>query len=100
MAILDFVHMNDDDDATYVTALVEGAAKMLKANGQEDQARKAIALFKNSTKSGGVNQPTTIKKERQPWQSSSDNQRADRPRWLSVNRTFWLTLSSDEFGGD
>lgn len=44
-------------------------------------------------KSGGVKQPTTIKKERQPCQSSSDNQRADRPRWLSVNRTFWLTLS-------
>src|SRR5471030_2999903 len=44
-------------------------------------------------KSGGVNQPATIKKERQPCQSSSDNQRADRPRWLSVNRTFWLTLS-------
>src|SRR5471030_2623546 len=45
-------------------------------------------------KSGGVNQPATIKKERQPCQSSSDNQRADRPRWLSVNRTFWLTLSN------
>ncbi|WP_438391914.1 hypothetical protein [Caballeronia sp. DA-9] len=49
-------------------------------------------------KSGGVNQPTTITKERQPCQSSSDNQRADRPRWLSVNRTFWLTLSTAQTG--
>jgi hypothetical protein len=56
MAILDFVKLNDDDEATYVTSLVEGASKMLKAQGQTNQAQKAVALFKNSTKQGGVNQ--------------------------------------------
>src|SRR5271170_4466025 len=52
----DFIRMNDDDDATYVTAMVEGVAKMLRANGQTDQARKLIAFFKDSSKQGGVNQ--------------------------------------------
>lgn len=52
----DFIRMNDDDDATYVTAMVEGAAKMLRANGQPDQARKVVAFFKDSSKQGGVNQ--------------------------------------------
>jgi hypothetical protein len=39
-----------------VALLVEGSAKMLKANGQPDQARKAIALFHDSSKNGGVAQ--------------------------------------------
>jgi hypothetical protein len=52
----DFIRMNDDDDATYVTAMVEGVAKMLRAKGQPDQARKLIAFFKDSSKQGGVNQ--------------------------------------------
>ncbi len=52
----DFIRMNDDDDATYVTALVEGAAKMLRANGHPDQATKVVAFFKDSSKQGGVNQ--------------------------------------------
>lgn len=52
----DFIRMNDDDDATYVTAMVEGAAKMLRANGEPDQARKLIAFFKDASKQGGVNQ--------------------------------------------
>jgi hypothetical protein len=52
----DFIRMNDDDDATYVTAMVEGAAKMLLAKEQPDQARKLIAFFKDSSKQGGVNQ--------------------------------------------
>jgi len=56
MAILDFVRMNDDDDATYVTSLVEGSAKMLRAQGHANQAEKVVALFKNSSKNGGVNQ--------------------------------------------
>jgi hypothetical protein len=56
MSFHDFIRMNDDDDATYVTALVEGTAKMLRANGQPDQASKLIAFFKDSSKQGGVNQ--------------------------------------------
>ena len=56
LPILKFVRLNNDDEATYVTSLVEGSAKMLKAHGQADQAQKAIALFKDSSKNGGVNQ--------------------------------------------
>jgi len=52
----DFIRMNDDDDASYVTAMVEGAAKMLRANGHPDQAAKLVAFFKDSSKQGGVNQ--------------------------------------------
>ena len=48
--------MNNDDEATYVSLLVEASAKMLKANGQPDQARRAISLFKDSGKNGGVPQ--------------------------------------------
>ncbi len=56
MAIFDFAKMNDDDEATYLTSLVEGSAKMLRTQGQPDQARRVIALFKDSSKNGGINQ--------------------------------------------
>jgi hypothetical protein len=56
IAILDFGRLNVDDEATYVSNLVEGAAKYLRAHGHPEQAQKAIDLFKNSTKQGGVSQ--------------------------------------------
>ena len=56
MAILDFARMNLDDQATYVTSMVEGSAKMLRAQGHPDQAQQLVDLFKNSTRQGGVNQ--------------------------------------------
>jgi hypothetical protein len=56
MPIEDFAAMNDDDDATYVTAMVEGTAKMLKTHGQADLAQKTINLFRDSSKKGGLNQ--------------------------------------------
>jgi hypothetical protein len=56
MPIQDFAKMNDDDDATYVTALVEGSAKWLKTQGHPEQAQKAIDFFRDSSKSGGLNQ--------------------------------------------
>ena len=56
MSLHDFGKMNIDDEATYVALLVDGTAKMLKAKGQPDQARKAIALFNDSSKNGGVPQ--------------------------------------------
>ncbi len=52
----DFIRMNDDDDATFVTLLVEGPAKNLREQGKPDQAAKAISLFKDSSKQGGLNQ--------------------------------------------
>lgn len=56
ISIHDFARMKMDDQATYVTSLVEGSATMLKAQGQPDQAQKALALFKDPSKSGGLNQ--------------------------------------------
>jgi hypothetical protein len=56
MAILDFGKMNLDDESTYVASLVAGTAKLLKAQGKSIQAQKAIDLFKDSSKEGGVNQ--------------------------------------------
>jgi hypothetical protein len=56
MPILDFAKMNLDDESTYITMLVTGSAKLLRAHGQPNQAQKAIDLFKDSTKKGGVNQ--------------------------------------------
>jgi hypothetical protein len=54
MTIHDFGKMNDDDEATYVTLLVEGSAKMFKDQGQPDQAHKIVAFFKVTGKPGGV----------------------------------------------
>jgi hypothetical protein len=56
MSILRFARMNLDDQATYITALVEGAAHQLRAAGHPDQAQKAIDLFKDPSKQGGLNQ--------------------------------------------
>jgi len=56
MTLDDFAAMNDDDEATYVTLLVESSAKMLKAKGQPDLADKAIALFNDTSNNGGVHQ--------------------------------------------
>jgi hypothetical protein len=54
MSILDFGRMNNDDEATYVTLLVEGSANLLKAHGQPDQAQRLILFFKVPGKDGGV----------------------------------------------
>jgi hypothetical protein len=56
MPILDFARMNLDDQATFVTSMVEGSAKTLRSTGHADQAQKLVELFKNSTRQGGVNQ--------------------------------------------
>lgn len=51
-----FVGLNNSDRASYVASLVEGAAAMLKAKGQPDQAQKAVDLFHDASPRGGVNQ--------------------------------------------
>jgi len=56
MSFDDFARMNNDDEAGYVAFLVEASAQMLKAKGQPDQAGKAISLFNDSSKNGGVQQ--------------------------------------------
>lgn len=56
MAPEEFARMNNDDEATFVALLVEASAKMLKANGQPNQAAKTIALFHDPSQNGGVPQ--------------------------------------------
>ena len=56
MSIDDFANMTDDDEATYVTLLVDASAQLLKTGGQPDQARKAVDLFHDTGKNGGVSQ--------------------------------------------
>ena len=56
MSIHDFGRMNDDDEATFVTLLVEGSAQYFKAQGQPDQASKVIAFFKTTGPDGGTYQ--------------------------------------------
>jgi len=63
MPILDFGRLNLDDQATYVTLMVEGSAELLRAHGEPEQAGKAIAFFKDSSKEGGVHQFASHLKE-------------------------------------
>jgi hypothetical protein len=56
MTLDNFARLNMDDEATYVTMMVESSAKMLRQQGKADQADKALALFRDSSKKGGVNQ--------------------------------------------
>jgi hypothetical protein len=56
MTIDNFARLTLDDEASYVAMMVARSAKMLRTQGKADQADKAVALFKDSSKSGGVNQ--------------------------------------------
>jgi len=56
MTIEDFGRMNNDDEAGFVTALVEASSKMLKAHGRPDQAAQVISFFKMPGEHGGVYQ--------------------------------------------
>lgn len=56
MGIETFGKMTQDDQSTYLAALVGGTADQLRAQGKGDQADKAVAFFKDSSKEGGVNQ--------------------------------------------
>ena len=48
--------LNNDDEAGFIAFLVDASSKMLKAQGQPDQADKIIAFFNDSSKDGGVQQ--------------------------------------------
>ena len=56
MTIENFAKLNEDDESTYVTEMVSGTSDYLKAQGHADQAAKVIALFKDSSRNGGLNQ--------------------------------------------
>ena len=54
MTVENFGRLDDDDEASYVTLLVEASTHMLKAEGKPDQAAKALAFFKQPGRDGGV----------------------------------------------
>lgn len=56
MPIRDFATMNVDNQSTYVSLLVEGAAAFLKSHSQPDLAQKTISLFRDPSENGGVHQ--------------------------------------------
>jgi hypothetical protein len=56
MGLEAFGRLNNDDEATFVTLLVEAAAQKFKAQGQPDQAAKVIAYFKVPGRDGGAQQ--------------------------------------------
>jgi hypothetical protein len=56
MSFLDFAKMNDDDESTYVALLIDGAAKILRAQGKPDEAARTLALFKSTGPNSGVHQ--------------------------------------------
>jgi hypothetical protein len=95
MPIPEFSRMNDDDEATYVTALVEGAAALLKSQGHADQAQKAIALFNDPGKKGGVNQLAINLKDL----NTANNRHSDNPNnrvpELEVEDAMELTLKDN-----
>jgi len=63
MAIYAFAKMKLDDQASYVANMVEGAAKILKEQGHPDQAQKALDLFNDASKTGGLAQFVATLKE-------------------------------------
>ncbi|MCE0496906.1 MAG: hypothetical protein LV481_03020 [Methylacidiphilales bacterium] len=56
MSFDDFARMNNDDEAGFVTFLIETSAQMLKTNGHPEQADKVVAFFKDPSPNGGVHQ--------------------------------------------
>ncbi len=56
MSMLDFAKMNNDDEAGYLAVLIGAAAQTLKASGHPDQADKVLAMFHDSSSSGGLHQ--------------------------------------------
>ena len=74
MDFLFFARMALDDQTDYVTSLVMGSAKMLRATGHADQARQVIALFKDPSNRGGIHQlATAIKGQAQENIRNADN---------------------------
>jgi hypothetical protein len=94
MDILFFARMALDDQADYVTSLVEATAKMLRATGHPDQAAKAIALFKDSSKNGGLNQLVTNMRALQAQNTMSQSATNGRTTHYDVEAAMQMTLHS------
>jgi hypothetical protein len=95
MSIESFARMNDDDDATLVTLLVEGAAKTLREQGKPEEALKAINLFKDSSKEGGLNQLVLNLKTLNALNNRNAIKPANRVTALDVEDALALTLKDN-----
>jgi hypothetical protein len=95
MEILYFARMALDDQSTYVSDLVIGSAKMLRATGHPDQAQKAIALFKDSTSHGGVSQLASNLKHLQQRNTITQSVTNGRQTHYDVEAAMQLTLRNN-----
>jgi hypothetical protein len=95
MDILYFVRMAVEDQATYVSTLVEESAKMLRTTGHPDEAAKAIALFKDSTSHGGVSQLAANIKALQAKNTMSQSATNGRATSYDVEAAMELTLRNN-----
>ena len=95
MDILFFVRMALDDQAEYVSLLVEGSAKMLRTTGHADEAQKAIALFKDSTEHGGVHQLAMNIKALQAKNTLNSTLATSRGPFYDIEAAMQLTLRNN-----
>jgi hypothetical protein len=95
MDILFFARMQLDDQADYVTNLVTGSAKLLRQTGHPDQAQKAIALFKDPSKHGGVSQLAANIKAMQSTNTLNTTLAAPRGPTYDVEAAMQLTLRNN-----
>jgi hypothetical protein len=84
-----------DDQATYVSELVEASAKMLRQTGHPDQAAKAIALFKDSSRQGGLGQLVTNMKALQAKNTINANVPNSHEAFFDVEAAMQLTLRNN-----
>ncbi|HEX4140682.1 MAG TPA: hypothetical protein VHY09_10070 [Candidatus Methylacidiphilales bacterium] len=92
MDILFFARMALDDQADYVTSLVVGSARMLRTTGHADEAQKAIALFKDPSKNGGVSQMAKMLKQLQAKNTLNTTLAKSRGPAYDVEAAMQLTL--------
>jgi len=95
MEILYFARMALDDQSTYVSDLVMGTAKMLRAAGHPGQAQKAIALFKDATSRGGVSQLAANLKHLQLQNTISQSATNGRQTNYDVEAAMQMTLRNN-----
>jgi hypothetical protein len=95
MEILYFARMALDDQADYVSSMVAASAQMLRATGHPDEAAKAIALFKDPSKNGGLNQLVKNMRALQEQNTMSQSVTNDRTTTYDVAWAMHVTLRSN-----
>ena len=95
MDILFFARMALDDQATYITNLVTGSAKILRQTGHADQAAKTIALFKDASTHGGIHQLAANIKAMQSKNTLNTTLAAPRGPTYDVEAAMQLTLRNN-----